>query len=501
MILRDFTPDNELRYLSIAKEATENGNLFAFYNHGLMYADKPPLYIWLLMLANKVSLGNSMFFLSLFSIIPAYVTTAVMSNWVSPYVEKEKIIIGQFLLLSTAYFLASSVIVRMDMLMGMFIVLSLYTFFKMYKGNCSKKNRLLFPLFLFLSLFSKGLLGLLIPIVTIIVFLLIKREKREIINFLGWKTFIPLFLLVAVWMILVFYDGGYEYFNNLVFHQTLGRAINSFHHRGPFYFYLINMWYIFFPWTFLYVFVFFLSVRKRLINSDLKLLFLTAIGVIFILLSLISSKVDIYLLPAIPFITFLTVLLLKDLKDTRLVKLGLIIPNIIFLLAIPVSLFLNYKNSFLSDFIVYMACFVLLLFVVISLYFIFKNEIESSIIMNSIGLFSLLFIFAFSLPDINPYIGYSSLSDEINTKKNSNPELEISSYRLKNAKDMDVYYGDNIDIINKQDLDNIDFSNKNLLILTKIKTMENDELFNSRAKSMNRQKIGEYLILTNNKDN
>ena len=30
MIMRDFSPDNELRYLQIADEAIENGNVFAF---------------------------------------------------------------------------------------------------------------------------------------------------------------------------------------------------------------------------------------------------------------------------------------------------------------------------------------------------------------------------------------------------------------------------------------------------------------------------------------
>ena len=45
MLMRDFTPSNELRYLSIADEALRDGHFFAFFNHGLAYADKPPLYI------------------------------------------------------------------------------------------------------------------------------------------------------------------------------------------------------------------------------------------------------------------------------------------------------------------------------------------------------------------------------------------------------------------------------------------------------------------------
>ena len=47
MILRDFTPNNELRYLSIVDEAISNGNIFTFTNQGEIYADKPPLHFGL----------------------------------------------------------------------------------------------------------------------------------------------------------------------------------------------------------------------------------------------------------------------------------------------------------------------------------------------------------------------------------------------------------------------------------------------------------------------
>ena len=50
LILRDFTPSNELRYLSIADEALRNHTFFVFTNHGVPYADKPPLYLLIIML-------------------------------------------------------------------------------------------------------------------------------------------------------------------------------------------------------------------------------------------------------------------------------------------------------------------------------------------------------------------------------------------------------------------------------------------------------------------
>lgn len=44
MALRDCSPSNELRYLSIVDEALSQGNVFAFTCQGEDYADKPPFY-------------------------------------------------------------------------------------------------------------------------------------------------------------------------------------------------------------------------------------------------------------------------------------------------------------------------------------------------------------------------------------------------------------------------------------------------------------------------
>ncbi|MDE5871688.1 MAG: hypothetical protein K2H22_07090, partial [Muribaculaceae bacterium] len=81
VICRDFTPSNELRYLSIADESLSTGRLWAFTNHGIPYADKPPLYLWCVMLGKWLLGSHQMWFLSLFSIIPAFVIAGVMYRW------------------------------------------------------------------------------------------------------------------------------------------------------------------------------------------------------------------------------------------------------------------------------------------------------------------------------------------------------------------------------------------------------------------------------------
>ena len=44
LLLRDFSPGNELRYFSLAEDALREKTFFTFDLNGVAYADKPPLF-------------------------------------------------------------------------------------------------------------------------------------------------------------------------------------------------------------------------------------------------------------------------------------------------------------------------------------------------------------------------------------------------------------------------------------------------------------------------
>jgi len=94
-ILRDYTLSNELRYMSIADEALRNGDIFTFTNHGIAYADKPPLYLWIVMLGKLLFGTHSMLFLGIFSFIPALVILYTMDKWVKKIVPENDRLNGQ----------------------------------------------------------------------------------------------------------------------------------------------------------------------------------------------------------------------------------------------------------------------------------------------------------------------------------------------------------------------------------------------------------------------
>ena len=131
MLMRDFTPGNELRYLSIADEALRDHHFFAFYNHGLAYADKPPLYMWLVMLSRVVFGTHSIQALSLLSVVPALGVVCVMDSWTRNEMDGPTRSLARMMLLTSGLFTGMALIVRMDMLMCLFFVLALRSFWRM----------------------------------------------------------------------------------------------------------------------------------------------------------------------------------------------------------------------------------------------------------------------------------------------------------------------------------------------------------------------------------
>ena len=361
MILRDFSPDNELRYLQIADEAIENGNVFAFTLQGEAYADKPPLYLWLVMLSRLLLGKHSMLLLALFSLIPSFVIIAVMDKWAGLVKPADRVGVA-FMMMTCALFLGASVFLRMDMMMTMFIVLALYSFWQLYdhsvpepvEWNGYKKHEILLPVWIFLALFTKGPVGILMPPLAIISFLLVKKKGRDIGKYLGWKTWGIIAGLCAIWFTGVYLDGGKDYLNNLLFHQTMGRAVNSFHHKAPFWYYFAAIWYIVAPYMFLLVGAVVVSLKdmRRDVRGDKEIFFLATILSTFVMLSLFSGKLAIYLSPIMPFMVLLFVEVLKRTGWKKWMTWSLAVPSaLLAILAIAALgiLFFGDGNSRLKE--------------------------------------------------------------------------------------------------------------------------------------------------------
>lgn len=353
MVLRDFTPSNELRYLSIADEALRDGHLFAFYNHGLMYADKPPLYLWIVMLGRYLFSSGCMFFLSLFSLIPAIVTVHVMRQWTAAELPADQSDVARIMLLTCGLFPVMAVTLRMDMLMVMFIVLALRRFSIMeQRADFGWHNSWRMGFYVFMAIFSKGPLGILVPLVSTLVYTLWTRRTRLFFRVWNFRTLLVLIACCGLWFGCAYLEGGAPYLNEMLFHQTMGRAVNAFHHKRPVYFYLVALTYTMLPWLPYFLVVVWKAVRRRISISATERLFISITASTFIMLSAFSSKLQVYLLPIFPFTVYLGVLLGVRLKCTipltAMKRVGLALLVIIFLggLALPwLNPYIGYRDA------------------------------------------------------------------------------------------------------------------------------------------------------------
>lgn len=313
LLFRDITPTNELKYLSIADESLRNGHFWTMFNHGIQYADKPPLYIWLVM-GIKLLLGrHSVFLMTLFSILPALGILWIFNRWCEKEIKPEYKWTAEIAMMTTGYFIGGAIVLRMDMLMTLFIVLALWTFYRQTNGDDRLLLKIAFPLYVFMAIFTKGPVGFFAPLICSAVWLAVTRNLKDFFHYWNWITWSILILLCGFWWWQAYREGGIVYINDLLFHQTVGRSIDSWHHKRPWYYYMYSIWYMMAPWSILTIGVIIYGLVRKVRLPQAIRFFLVCAATIFAVLSCVSSKLQIYMLPAFPFINWAAFYILQEL--------------------------------------------------------------------------------------------------------------------------------------------------------------------------------------------
>lgn len=503
-IFRDLTRNNELRYLSIADEAIREGHLFAFYNHGQAYADKPPLFLWMLMLGRRMFGGNLaalMTFMTLFSAVPALLILRIMNRWVRPFVTDPRArLAGQLMLYTSGYFLGAAVILRMDMLMCLFIVLSLYAFWRLYSGCSAEeghegRDRILFPVWVFLAVFSKGPVGILVPLASTLVFLLLRRDWRAIGRYWGGRTWGILLGLCLVWFGAVYLEGGTAYLDNLLVKQTAGRAVDAFHHKAPVWYYAVSIWYSLAPWSLLVVGVLLwgLCRWRQTAPTDLERFFLVVALSTFGLLSFVSSKIQIYLLPAFPFFIYISLLWIARQGVQCWMRWLVGIPAAVLALAFPgwlvagrlvpelpirESLFVPFGAAVLSGAALW------------SLVRLWRGRFYTAVSLLAGGLLAAIFVVSFALPRFNGYIGMGDVCGAAKAVGDAAGTERYYTYGIGRAENIDAYLGVPAESLSAEQLDSV----KSGIVITFRKRIGTDAEMTRAFSGQEVHRVGRYAF-------
>ena len=204
--------------------------------------------------------------------------------------------------------------VIVDSALACFTILALTFFMAAYLSQ-NRGRRFLFYALCYLcctlAFYTKGFIGIAIPALAVLSFLLFDRNIKEIFRMHLWLGIALFLALTLPWFLALSHQGGAEFLKIFLVHNHLERfAGGSTGHYQPFYYYLTQFPGGYLPWSLLVVPVFYWSFRRqgKLPGRQGKGILFAKSWFIsgFLFLSLASTKRVLYLMPIFAPIALLT---------------------------------------------------------------------------------------------------------------------------------------------------------------------------------------------------
>jgi len=300
---RDLWNPDEPRYAQIAKEMTLCHAYGVPRLNETVYTQKPPLFFWMVVGSFKVfhtiNEWTARFPVALSAVLCVLFVFLIGRQLFDPWTG----VFSALLLATTSEFFWLAIRVNLDTVMTLFILISFYL---IIRGLDEERRRnLWFRLaFLFAGIATvvKGPLGIVVPFLTLIVYLLIMREFKTLKR-IPWISGFGIFALtLAVGLGPSCWMGGKAYTHELLFRQTLTRYLHGINHKAGALFYLYTYpesllpWVLFLPAAILLIFR---KIRDPQIRPALSLVLVWMVAPL-VFLSFSGSKRQLYILPLIP---------------------------------------------------------------------------------------------------------------------------------------------------------------------------------------------------------
>nr|WP_321272555.1 glycosyltransferase family 39 protein [uncultured Tolumonas sp.] len=324
--LRDPWPADEPRFALVAKQMVESGQWLFPFRGGEIYPDKPPMFMWGIALGYLITGSMRVAFL-LPSLLAGLGCVALVYDIARRIWDRATAFRAGLLLLFTVQFTVQAKQAQIDELVTFFITLGGYGFLRFLLTGGGWR-------WYYLGWFAAGL-GIITKGVGIIAALVllpalwthraqIKQASRS-----QWLKGLagPLFLLAAcaLWVVPMLLAVQHHpipeylgYRNNILFHQTVTRYANAWHHIAPFWFYLVNVIPPFWlPWSLLLPWVVWQSKRDIQQGQRPVILLVGYLLLILLFFSASAGKRGVYITPATPVLALLTAYWLPELLTRR----------------------------------------------------------------------------------------------------------------------------------------------------------------------------------------
>lgn len=319
---RRFASPDESRYIEISREMAETNDFVTPRLNGVKYFEKPPLFYWMEAAAIK-TFGISFSKMRVVEVaLAVFGCVALMLAAFYAYGIRTAIISGGVLATTLLYYIQSRFI-NLDLSLSVFMSAAMFCYFLAFAKQCrigQRKLLLLFYAFSGLAVLAKGLVGIVLPTIVILVWLVINNkfslhDKYSIIKRSIYIPGIILFLLITVpWHIICEQrNPGFAYFY-LIYEHFVRYTTQAHCRYQPVWFFIPIVIAGLLPWTGLSL----ESIRKSIKEKSTDNLFLLSwICTIFAFFSISNSKLIPYILPIFPPIALLTGRMLAEYVDER----------------------------------------------------------------------------------------------------------------------------------------------------------------------------------------
>ncbi len=361
---------DEPRVAEIGREMALTGNWAVPTLNQQPFLEHPPLYYGFLALTFKAFGGASDRVARIPSALFAFAGVLVVF-FIANFLFGPRVALFSGIILATANeYSRVSYWVLVDSTLTFFVICTMGLFIKGYLSE-SNRRKLFYYILLYISctlaFFTKGFIGIVMPGLAIITFLILDKNLKEILRMRLWLGILIFIILAFPWFIALWHQGGTAYLNDYVIHNQLQRFLplrlagsgGFYGHRNPFYYYLYQFPAGFFPWSILIVPVLYHAFSKT--GQSLgpsgkgRLLAKCWFFAVFILLSIASTKRALYLLPIFaPFAMITALYIDHTLGSQPLNKIGKIFVWILSIVLLVISLglapfYFYIKKVYLSD--------------------------------------------------------------------------------------------------------------------------------------------------------
>ena len=267
---------------------------------------KPPLFHWSAALVTKLTGSLTEATIRFPSALYATLGVLLIYGLGRKIFDARTALLGSAILATLMIYQDQALSARVDMTLCFFVTLSLVLFYALYRGYL--ENPLWFYAFyavVGVGTLAKGPLGVLLPALIALSFVIMER-RWDMIRKFGFHPGVFLtFVLATGWYVIAVTRGGEGFFDRQILQENLSRFVGGSGHSHPIYYYLPYLVSQSLPWSFFLPLLLW-DLFKRGFHGNGGVLFLKVwFLVMFLFFSISVGKRPVYLLPLYPALSLL----------------------------------------------------------------------------------------------------------------------------------------------------------------------------------------------------